>query len=268
MQEATEIEVAIWGEIERMMVDLTAVARFVGKRDKDLADQREEEVDCFVGELAFRNGENNNALQQKHFMLHKYDLIQTGKKNTVIKMAYISAVEHVLGNSVTRIIRNPELKDNVVSVLQGLDPNIIDLRIIKEERGADNLVIEHKLTGYMPLSTYGDGIKKIIVLANGIAEAKDGILLIDEIETSIHASALQDVLQFLFMAGQKFNVQLFITTHNQEVVDTILKSDKKFLSDDPIRIITLAKQQDKTLGRILDGAEASKLRFDHDMELR
>ena len=40
----------------------------------------------------------------------------------------------------------------------------------------------------MPLSTYGDGIKKVIALAGRIADAQNGILLIDEIETSIHTS--------------------------------------------------------------------------------
>ncbi len=43
----------------------------------------------------------------------------------------------------------------------------------------------------MPLSIYGDGLKKDLLLAASIILAKDGILLIDEIETAIHVSALE-----------------------------------------------------------------------------
>lgn len=46
--------------------------------------------------------------------------------------------------------------------------------------------LRHKRLGDMPLSTYGDGIKKVLVLSNAIAAATNGILLIDEIETAIH----------------------------------------------------------------------------------
>ena len=42
--------------------------------------------------------------------------------------------------------------------------------------------IRHKLLGDMPVSSYGDGMKKVQELSNGIAMAVGGILLIDEIE--------------------------------------------------------------------------------------
>ena len=79
--------------------------------------------------------------------------------------------------------------------------------------------LKHKRLGNMPLSTYGDGIKKVLVLANAIIGATDGILLIDEIETAIHKKYYNDIFRFIVKACHTFNVQVFITTHSIEAID-------------------------------------------------
>ena len=58
-------------------------------------------------------------------------------------------------------------------------------------------MVEHGLLGDMPLTTYGDGIKKVIALANAVASIKDGILLVDDYETAIHPKAMDQVFRFL-----------------------------------------------------------------------
>ena len=109
----------------------------------------------------------------------------------------------------------------------------------------------------MPLVSYGDGIKKVLSIANAIIEASGGILLIDEIDTSIHYRVYSDIFRFLIKAAKKFNVQLFITTHSDEAIKEILKTQEYTLVQDseegmeqtgmsagfidPITVITLRK---------------------------
>jgi len=129
----------------------------------------------------------------------------------------------------------------------------------------------------MPISTYGDGIKKVILIADKIARAADGILLIDEIETAIHAKSYETIFSFIIKACKEFNVQLFATTHSIEALDAILKtqySEKTGKYDgtnkDLIRIITLRKDKrsGKTLSRVLSGAEVFKNRENFGFEVR
>ena len=82
----------------------------------------------------------------------------------------------------------------------------------------------------MPVSTYGDGIKKVLLLANAIVQAAHGILLIDEVETAIHTKYYDDIFRFLLKACKQYEIQLFITTHNLEALDALLETQDQLLS--------------------------------------
>ncbi len=136
-----------------------------------------------------------------------------------------------------------------------------------------NLTIKHRVKGELPISVYGDGIKKVIALADSIMGAKDGILLIDEIETSIHRSILKNSMDWLIRACELYNVQIFLTTHSIEVCDTILEtandlSQSLYGEDNCVSMITLFNRNDDIVARTLDGKSALKMREDYDMELR
>ena len=109
----------------------------------------------------------------------------------------------------------------------------------------------------MPISTYGDGIKKVLSLANAIAKATNGILLIDEIETAIHSKYYQEIFSFVVLACLQFNVQLFITTHSMEALDAILKTQdySNHPEEERISVITLRKGSNKTLSRVMTGKQ-------------
>ena len=72
-----------------------------------------------------------------------------------------------------------------------------------------------------PLKRLGDGAMRIFGMALGVASAKGGILLIDEIENGIHYSAQVEVWKFLIAAADKLNVQVFATTHSRDTVNAL-----------------------------------------------
>lgn len=126
----------------------------------------------------------------------------------------------------------------------------------------------------MPLSTYGDGIKKVLSIANAIAQSSNGVLLIDEIDTAIHAKYYDDIFKFIMKAAKQYNVQMFITTHSIEAVDGLLKTQVKDdvydLNDDPIRVITLRKDREanKTFSRTMTGRDVYINREKFNFEVR
>ena len=122
----------------------------------------------------------------------------------------------------------------------------------------------------MPLSTYGDGVKKVLVLANAIAQATGGVLLIDEIETAIHKKYYDDIFRFIVKACNAYSVQAFITTHSLEAIDGLLATqdyDKQSESDG-LTVVTLKREEDRTYSRVLTGRKVSENREAFGFEVR
>lgn len=118
--------------------------------------------------------------------------------------------------------------------------------------------------------TFGDGIKKVLVLANAITQAKNGVLFIDEVETAIHKKYYDEIFRFIVKACSAFNVQTFITTHSIEAVDGLLATQdyqEQTVVDD-ISVITIKKANGQTYSRILTGREVAADREAFGFEVR
>jgi energy-coupling factor transporter ATP-binding protein EcfA2 len=98
-------------------------------------------------------------------------------------------------------------KSEVVNVLQALDPQIKDIEILSKDGLSPSIYIQHLQTGMTPLSMFGDGIRKALTLALAIIPAANGVLLLDEMETSLHTSALQDLFKWLLAVAKQYYPQ-------------------------------------------------------------
>ncbi len=192
-------------------------------------------------------------------------------KSKAMKMAYISPFEHLRGNIISQIIRNEDYKTICIKALQLFDPNIVDILVLNSTisiRGVD--YIRHRKLGLMPLTTFGDGIKKVLVLANAIVQAANGILFIDEVETAIHKKYYDEIFRFIVKACKAFNVQLFVTTHSIEAVDGLLSTQDYPIqaATDDISVITIKKTNERSYSRILSGREVAENREAFGFEVR
>ena len=107
--------------------------------------------------------------------------------------------------------------------LQSFDKNILDLEILTTPKAT--LYIKHQELGFAPLYVFGDGFKLTLAIALNLLTIADGVLLVDEIETSIHVSALSRIFSWLIEACHRLNIQLFVTTHSLEAIDAMLKPE-------------------------------------------
>lgn len=195
---------------------------------------------------------------EETIIFHEYSDITGRKVNRYgyLNMLYLSPVDHMKSTIINRIVRDTDYKDICLHVLRMFDPDIADLLILKNERTNRPVeYIKHDRLGTMPVSTYGDGIKRVLVLANAIAQTAGGILLIDEVETAIHAQYYRDIFQFLVKACKQFGIQLFITTHSIEAFDSLLSTQAygQQQDQDDITVLTLKKTQKQTLIRNMSG---------------
>lgn len=228
------------------------------------------ETEAFEGEIVFFDGEKNNRSRIDISRLDRMTGIRLSDKDN-IRIQYVSPCAHLGGSVINQIVKNDDYKRICLMALNLFDENIIDLRIYKNDIG--NMPVEyvkHRILGDMPLSAFGDGIKKVLLLANSIASAKNGILLIDEIETSIHKKYYDDIFQFVIIACRKFNVQVFITTHSLEAIDGLLATQhyEDESNQDDISVVTLKNTEETTYSRVLSGREVYENRENFGFEVR
>ena len=71
----------------------------------------------------------------------------------------------------------------------------------------------------VPLHSMGEGVNRLFGIILALTAAKDGVLLVDEVETGLHYSVMPDVWRLIFQVAQRLNVQVFATTHSWDCIE-------------------------------------------------
>ena len=130
---------------------------------------------------------------------------------------FLSARRHSAAEEDVRRFGEMEMEGHAESIRECL--KTIDERI----KGLTSLTIQTPmlyanvgLSRLVPIGFLGDGIGRYLSMSLAFYEARKGMLLIDEVENGLHHSALKGVWKNLYMLSQKFDVQVFATTHSRE----------------------------------------------------
>lgn len=86
------------------------------------------------------------------------------------------------------------------------------------------LVDDDKFEKAMDLSSYGEGVQRLFFISLMFASAEDGVLLIDEFENAIHVELMPDFAKFIDELSKEFNVQVFLTSHSKECIDSFVET--------------------------------------------
>jgi len=73
------------------------------------------------------------------------------------------------------------------------------------------------------LCQMGEGFQRIYLVSLIFASAANGIILIDEFENAIHAGLLKVFSEMIYKLSHEFNVQVFITSHSKECIDSFAR---------------------------------------------
>ena len=138
-------------------------------------------------------------------------------------------------------------------MLQILEPRLKSLTTIVNNDGTPHIYARLENNLRLPIAAMGEGTGRLLSMASRFPYAKDGIILIDEIENGLHHSVLVDVWKSLDWLSRKFNVQIFATTHSYECIGaannafTELESDELHLhrlrrDEDHVKAVTYTKE--------------------------
>lgn len=94
----------------------------------------------------------------------------------------------------------------------------------------------------IPLGSMGDGMSRILRLALGLANAAGGVLLVDEIDTGLHFTAMTGMWKMLWETCNKLDIQIFTTTHSRDCWESLAEvAESADVQDDEIMIHRIEK---------------------------
>jgi len=113
-------------------------------------------------------------------------------------------------------------ESDVVNALRVASPDIEAVNVIGGEssgnRSRTAIVKSSKYSHPVPLRSFGDGVNRLFGLMLSLSCAKNGVLLVDEIENGLHYTILPEVWRIVFQLATQLNVQIFATTHSWDCI--------------------------------------------------
>ena len=119
-------------------------------------------------------------------------------------------------------------KDELIEILKQFDNVITGIEIIPFLK-SNQIYLQKNNKELIPLSSFGDGLQKVVYIASKLLNLKDDTLLLDDAEVSIHTKMMPIFFKWLSKLALKHNVIIFMTTHSLEVVDGVLAANKESL---------------------------------------
>jgi AAA15 family ATPase/GTPase len=132
------------------------------------------------------------------------------------------------------------------SLAENFDENIVEFDIIF---GEPKLFLQNRDEGWVPLSEFGEGIKRFISIICAIWASQEGACFIDEIEDGIHYIHYKKLWQIIFNTAQEANCQIFASTHSKEMIESYYKEAKN-LDMKNISFTTLVRDKENNIKAI------------------
>lgn len=131
-----------------------------------------------------------------------------------------------------------ESEEAVTRALRILDPDIERMATVSDDRrrsdsdapGGVFLKLAGS-TGRVPIGSMGDGTWRMLGLALSLANARGGVLLIDEIDTGLHYTVMEDMWRMISEQAAALSVQVFATTHSRDCYESLGAAVESDLGD-------------------------------------
>jgi AAA15 family ATPase/GTPase len=228
-------------------------------------------------ELKFKNAKTIFSTSEISFQLEKNTGAATFqfKNDDKIKEDFIALFDGTfdlnsndLYNRLDKVIIDKR-KDEVINGLKIIDNKIIDISL-----GKGNMIyvdLGKEFSKLVPINLLGDGAKKITKIILNLNTVKNGVLLIDEIDNGLHFSVLEEVWKIIIQLSIQFDVQVFVTTHSKETLESLNSVYKKMVENKDKKLIscyTISKNNKDQITSFRYDADSLADSIQQNMEIR
>lgn len=208
--------------------------------------------------MAFFSSLNNK--DEIKSALHIDAFVETNKLNSNV---FIASADGIVGHGIPHSFRNTHLipasyKQSNEDLAAAFDKakledkadilldafRVIDTSLEKVDTlsiGKSAIFLKRQGEGYMPLTLYGDAMNKIADFILRIVNNKNSLILLDEIENGIHHTHQEKLWEMIFSLTKQYDVQLFATSHSEEMIQAFKNVVTKFNYQNEARYFELAR---------------------------
>jgi AAA15 family ATPase/GTPase len=190
------------------------------------------------------------------------------KEDILSTFLYSKAIDTGLSEQLKALF--VEKKEHILnSLLNKFDNKLKGLYVLPDGIYIDKEGIPERI----PLHLMGDGLRRMLNIVATIAanDKQNFICLIDEIENGLHHKSQAIMWQMLFLLTRATNIQLFITTHSLEMLQSltnVLKQEEFSDMQDSIRVISIVNTKKEGFQSYVRSYEGLGLAIENLMEIR
>ena len=112
-------------------------------------------------------------------------------------------------------------KGDLCDSLRLIHPELEDVEVLVNERGTYLSGLATSGKRY-PIQAFGGGMVRLLRLYLSVFTSQNSVVLIDEIENGLHYTVLHDMWRKVRSWSERWNVQIFATTHSRECIQAAI----------------------------------------------
>lgn len=118
----------------------------------------------------------------------------------------------------------------VVGDMQLLMPDIASIHFLTSGRMPHGGIVVGLRDGKsrFPLGSFGDGMRRLLLLRLALANNAGGYVLVDEVDTGLHWTVMAGMWRLVVEVAQKSQLQVFATTHSHDCILGIASMVKSY----------------------------------------
>jgi len=156
------------------------------------------------------------------------------------------------------------LEEEVLVSLRTIAPEVERVNLVGDQEYSRRRVPTAKIAGLeapLPLRSLGEGMNRMFGLTLALVNAKDGFLLIDEIESGLHFTVHPNVWQLIFRVARQLNIQVVATSHSWDMIEAFQQA----ASEDPSEgvLIRLSRKGEDIIPTVFREDELAIVTRDH-----
>ncbi len=114
-------------------------------------------------------------------------------------------------------------EQDVIDAVHIIEPNVQRIEALSEPSGPA-IYLDIGLEALIPLAVGGEGLVRLFSIIVELTASRKGVLLIDEIDNGLHYTVMPRLWNLLGTLAEKHQVQVFGTTHNDDIIRSALET--------------------------------------------
>ena len=163
-------------------------------------------------------------------------------------------------------------ESDVINAMKLLEPDLDSIHFLTSEglrmrSGRAGVLLGFRGAGRRaPLGSYGDGMRRLLALSLSLIRTAKGFLLIDEIDTGLHWTVMEEMWRLVVETARRSSIQVFATTHSYDCVRglaSLVESQPDLAGE-----VSIQKIERSLKKAVSVDAQGIRVAVDQDIEVR